>query len=60
MRLMLERRRHEKNRNAQAQHLEDVNKPHQRGGGAHVTKGEGQPKGKGKKGRGNKGDGGDG
>eukprot|EP00969_Alexandrium_andersonii_P028914 1262412-Alexandrium_andersonii.AAC.1 len=58
MRLMLERRRHQANRQAQAQHLDDVNKPRSKGGRADVAKGDGESKGKGKKGRGGKGDGG--
>eukprot|EP00969_Alexandrium_andersonii_P079851 3520449-Alexandrium_andersonii.AAC.1 len=58
MRLMLERRRHQSNRQAQAQHLEDINKPRGKGGGANVAKGGGDSKGKGKKGQGAKGDGG--
>eukprot|EP00969_Alexandrium_andersonii_P242987 10734002-Alexandrium_andersonii.AAC.1 len=55
---MLERRRHQANRNAQAQHLDDVHKPRGKGGRADVAKGEGESKGKGKKGRGDKGGGG--
>eukprot|EP00969_Alexandrium_andersonii_P127313 5627291-Alexandrium_andersonii.AAC.1 len=49
--LMLERRRHQASRQAQAQHLDDVNKPRGKGGRADVAKGEGESRGKGKKGR---------
>eukprot|EP00969_Alexandrium_andersonii_P100947 4453544-Alexandrium_andersonii.AAC.1 len=38
MRLMLERWRHQANRQAQAQHLDDVNKPRGKGGRANVAK----------------------
>eukprot|EP00969_Alexandrium_andersonii_P207906 9183862-Alexandrium_andersonii.AAC.1 len=56
-RLVLERRKHQANRQAQAQHLEDIDKPRGKGGGANAAKSEGDPKGTGKKGRGSKGDG---